>query len=281
MRLDDLKQMNPPIPPAMEEALVHHVRGLKEEPMKRRMPLALALSLILVLVLGTVAAATYVYSVRPWVPDNKLDQITVISDRHENQWLTVSINDAYSDGTRMNLALNLRHREGADPVYIFPVLTAHSGGKDYFADVEMGFELIDGVWLPERWDNHAGPGNYPLEVVLLKRVGESLEEVAQVDYPIEWRLRFHVLRLAEGWQMEHLQEVPSTNEEVAPIVERAYREKTVLLTYDDSVVEFTAFRPLPEGLSAEEWLLRPTWQQLLDTGAFEEVDTFERVFITP
>lgn len=281
MTLEELKRQQKSIPPAIQEALVQHVRGLKEEDMKRRVPFALAFSLAMVLIIGTVAAAGYLFSVSPWVPQDKQDQITVIGDRHENQWMVLHINDAYRADSQLQLALNLSHKDGADPVYLYPELSATAGGKHYDTDVQSGYELIDGVWLPELWNNDNGPGNYQLEVLLVENDGQNSSYDIQADTPFQWHLRFHVLRMAQGWRMEHRRDLPTQHSELTAIVQAAHRDKVVLLTEDDLAMEFLDFGPVPAGFEAEDWMSRPTWQRLLDTGAFVEVDTFERSFGTP
>lgn len=282
MRFEDLRQHYPPIPPAMEEALVQQVRGLKEDHMKRKMPLALAVALALVLLAGTVTAINYMSSIRGWLPKDKQDQITLINDHHENQWMALDINDAYTDGARLYLALHMAHKEGAAPVYVFPQVFATSQeGKQYVGDVEMGFELIDGVWLPELYANENGPGNYAVDMVLYSREGEQTEHDIQLDGPITWTTRFHVLRLAPGWRMAHRPQLPEDRAQISALIQAAHRDKLLILSDDDLAMEFLDYGPLPEGMSEQDYFARPTWQRLMDCGAMEAVDTFERQFSTP
>jgi len=196
MKLDDLKKNYPPVSAAGHAQFMRTLANLKEEePVKKKLSLSLALALVLILALAATAIALVTsYSVKDHIDPKFIDQITQIDQSYENDYLSLSINDALADAKSLFVAMNMTHKPGAPEVYVFPFVTAESQGKALDVDIESGFDFYDGAWLPERAPSSEGPGNYSLDMAIM----EDRMPGAQDD--ITWTLTFHVLK--PNWPIE-------------------------------------------------------------------------------
>ncbi len=284
MKLNDLQQAYPPIPAALRDSLVRTARTLQEEkPVKKKLSFALVFAL-LVLLASAGLALSLRYSVEKAVPPKFADKITTIDETYENDYFTMSINDAVSDGMRLILAMHFEPREGAEQVLVFPRLTAQSGDKVLMTDPEAGFEYLDGFWMPEMADNPAGPGNAMLDMVLWE---EDFEDTAAIREEITWTLTLHTLK--PNWPITHDQYTSKgyvdlggaiTHDQHNQLFADAYQNKEILLTYGDNTLEYAANLPVPKGMKEEEYYLKRDWERLVLSGAFEEVDRAQRTFTT-
>ena len=284
MKLNDLQQAYPPVPAALQDSLVRTARTLQEEkPVKKKLSFALVFAL-LVLLASAGLALSLRYSVEKAVPPKFADKITTIDETYENDYFTMSINDAVSDGMRLILAMHFEPREGAEQVLVFPRLTAQSGDKVLMTDPEAGFEYLDGFWMPEMADNPAGPGNAMLDMVLWE---EDFEDTAAIREEITWTLTLHTLK--PNWPITHDQYTSKgyvdlggaiTHDQHNQLFADAYQNKEILLTYGDNTLEYSWYLPVPEGMSEEEYMLKRDWERLVLSGSFEEVDRSQCEFST-
>lgn len=282
MKLSDLKRAYPPVSEQGHTRFLRALDQLEEgEKMKKKMRWSLTMALVLVLMLAVTAAAVVAkYSVQKYIDPKFADQVTQIGEEYENEWMKLSINDAISDNMRMSFAMNMAHREGAAEVYVFPVITAESQGQALDVDIESGFELFDGVWLPEKVENPAGEGNYAADLFIM----DDVLPAPQGD--ITWMLTFHVLR--PNWPIEldpyslkgYYESDRIDHEAYEQTFRDAYRDKKILLTYGDATVEYSAYLPVPSGMDGDEFLRMRQWEKLVRSGAFDEVDSFSRSFTT-
>jgi hypothetical protein len=282
MTISDLKNAYPPLPAEGQARVTRTLASLPDHaPPRRRVRLAMVPALVIVLLAGTAVAFNALFSVKDRIDPRFVSQVTEISDRHSNQWLDLHITDAWSDSKRLTLALTMTHKPGAQEVYVFPMLTARSLGQKLDVDIENGFELMDGEWLPARSENWYGPGNHLIDATIM----EDILPPAQGD--IEWTLTFHVLRTDWDIQIDqHTAKGSFDRNGISHVdfikqFEEAYRNQVVLLTYGDTTVEYSAMLPTPRGMDEETWDITPTWERLVRSGAFAEVDRFSRSFVTP
>lgn len=282
MKLDDLKKNYPPVSAAGHAQFMRTLANLKEEePVKKKLSLSLALALVLILALAATGIALVTrFSVTDHIDPKFADKVTQIDQKYENDYLTLSINDALADAKSLFVAMNMAHKPGADEVYVFPFVTAESQGKKLDVDIESGYEFYDGAWLPERVPSYPAPGSYSLDLAIM----EDRMPGAQDD--ITWTITFHVLK--PNWPVE-VDEYTSkgyfdrdliSEEDHKKLFIEAYKNKKILLTYNDTTVEYDAYLPVPEGLTQEEHLYMRMWERLVRSGAFSEVDRFSRSFTT-
>lgn len=283
MKLSDLKQAYPPVSAEGHAQFIRTLSGLKEEePVRKKLTLSLALALVLVLALAATAIALVAtYSVKDKIDPKFADQVTEINEKYENDYLTLSINDALASAKSLFVAMNMAPKEGADPVFVFPIVTAESKGQQLDVDIESGFEVYDGVWLPERTENHEGKGNFSLDLAIM----EDLMPGAKDD--ITWTITFHVLK--PNWPVEedphtskgYFDRETITEEAHKQLFLDAYKNNKILLTYGDTTVEYGAYLPTPEGITDEDFIMMRQWERLVRSGAFNEVDRVSRSFVTP
>ncbi len=282
MNISDLKNAYPPLPMEGQARVTRTLASLPEHaPPRRRVRWAVVLALVIVLLVGTAVALNALFSVKDRIDPQFVSQVTEIGDHYSNQWLDLDITDAWSDNKYLTLALTMTHKPGADEVYVFPVLTARSMGQKLDVDIESGFELMDGEWLPARGENWYGPGNHLIDAAIM----EDILPPAQGD--IEWTLTFHVLRTDWDIQIDphtskgYYDHTGISHADFIKQFEDAYRNRAVLLTYGDTTVEYSALLPAPRGMDKDAWDITPTWERLVRSGAFAEVDRFSRSFVTP
>lgn len=282
MKIDDLKQAFPGADEAQKARMARTLDGLFEtnvRPARPRLRLAVAIALTLLFVASAVAITSF-YSIRNEINPKFADKVTDIGDVYENQWLSLSINDALTDGRILFLAMNLHHQPGAEEVFVYPRITAVSQGRALDVDLVYGFDFMDGVWLPEKGENDAGPGNHSAEFFIMEDQVEGAQE------EITWTLTFHILK--PNWPV--LPDADSTygvaahrtmgHEAYMKLFEDAYKNKTILLTFGDNISEYSSVFPVFPGFTEEESYLMPIWERLVRSGAFDELGRFSRSITT-
>ena len=282
MKLDDLKQAFPKADEALKARMARTLSGLSEgskSAPQPRLRLLIAVAITLLFVASAFAISSF-YSIRNQINPKFADKVIDIGDSFENQWLSLSINDALTDGRRLFLAMNLHHKKGADEVFVYPRITATSQGRPLDVDLEYGFDLMDGVWLPEKGQNDAGPGNHSADFMIME------DQVAGAQDDITWTLTFHILK--PNWPV--LEDIESTygpaahrtlgHEAYMKLFQDAYQNKTILITSGDNLSEYESVIPVFPGFSQEESYLMPVWERLVRGGAFDEISRFSRSFKT-
>ncbi len=283
MNLDDLKRAYPPLSEEGRAAMMRTVHRIEEEaPVKKRLSLGLALAIALTLLLaGTAAALVMRASVRTYLEPKFADKVVDINDEYANPWFRLTITDAIFDGIRNRFAVNMEALAGReDEVFVFPVMSATGAdGQKLRTDFESGYEFFDGVWMPERSFEYAQPqpGQYGVDAML---VNEDYEPRASTGQDVTWRLDFHVLK--PNWPVvvhkEGFDPNEMTHEAYMAQFKEAVKDRKILLTSGDTVVEWGSQLPTPQGMTQEEYFRLPQWEQLVRSGAFDEVERFSRTF---
>lgn len=282
MNLKDLKRAYPPLSEAGEERFLRTLHELQEDaPKKRRLSYVLVTVVMAILLLAASAVALiHQYSVRQVIHPKFAQEVLVIGAEHESDLLRVSINDAFMDGQRLTLALSMEAQPGIRDLYVFPRLTAVSGGEELDLVIESGFDLFDGEWLPRRKEVYGEPGQFIVDMFIME------EDVPKERGDITWILTFHVLR--PNWPLEEDETTldgsfSSSKTDMKAYLQRfsqAYRDKKILLDNGDQTVVYDALLPLPQGVTEEEHLFMPIWERLVRSGAFTEVERFSKTFET-
>lgn len=287
MNIHDIKNAYPPVPEHIRQSLALTAGRLKEEePVKKRLSLTLAAAVVLALLGASAVALSIRNSVAPAYPKKYEPKIVTIDRHYENDYFTLDINDAASDGVRMEMAMDIRPKQGAGSVYVFPRLSAAAKGEKLECDIESCYDAYDGIWVPERRENPAGPGRIFLDAALM--TGEEMSatfKYAKED--VKWTLTMHVLK--PNWPVEEdeytkegfYDEQKIGHEEFMKLFEEAYKNKKILLTYGDTTVEYSASLPVPEGMTQGEYMMVPEYDRLVQSGAFSEVETLTFEFSTP
>ena len=281
MKLDDLKRAYPPLSEAGQARFLRTLKGLQENaPKKPRLSYVLAFAILAILLLAASAVALiHQYSVRQVIHPKFAQEVLVIGEEHESDLLRVSIHDAFMDGQRLTLALSMDAQPGVKDLYVFPVLTAVSGGKPLDLDIESGFELFGGAWLPPLVTPFGEPGQFIIDMNIM-------EEAPKERGDITWTLTFHVLR--PNWPLVQDETVLTGEASISQAdmeayyrrFRQAYLERQILLENGDQTVVYDAYLPKPQGLTEKEHLYMPRWERLVRSGAFSEVERFSKAFDT-
>ena len=288
MNIRDIQKAYPRVPEDIRQRLILSARNLKEEePVKKKITLSVALVAALVVLLAASAVAmTIKNSVAPGYPKKYESKIVTIGKHYENDYFTLDINDAASDGVRMEMALDMQPKEGAGSVYVFPRLSATAKGQQLECDIESCYDAYDGIWMPERKENYAGPGKIILDALLMTEEEMSATfKFAKED--VKWTLTMHVLK--PNWPVEvdgytkdgFYDEKKIGHKDFMKLFEEAYKNKKILLSYGDTTVEYAAGLPTPEGMTQEEHMMMQEYDRLTQSGAFTEIETLTFEFSTP
>lgn len=282
MKLDELKRAYPPLSEAGQARFLRTLEGLQENaPQKPRFSYALAFAILAILLLAASAVALiHQYSVRQVIHPKFAQEVLLIGEEHESGLMRVRINDAFMDGQRLTLALSMEAQPGVTDLYVFPCLTAESGGKPLDLDIESGYDLFDGEWLPRRKEAYGEPGQFIVDMFIME------DQFPEERGDITWTLTFHVLK--PNWPLQQEQSTlkgefssgTADMEAFARQFKEAYQNKIILLNDGDQTFAYDSYLPRPEGVTEEEYLYMRDWERLVRSGAFSEVERFTKTFDT-
>ncbi len=192
----DLQSAIPDTPKMCREAVLHAV-GTYQEKGKRRVSyqVILAAALLTLLLGGTAFAIVNHFSVREYVAFEKggaafEKRIVPLGQEVTSNNLTISLGDAVFDGRSLSFTMGVQTENGAEPLYVLPMLEAFSGETqlkldDYNA---QGFDCEWGFLYPDTGaDNRYG-------------LTAELREVPS-GQNVTWRYTLHVFR-PEGEAIE-------------------------------------------------------------------------------
>lgn len=273
MKQSDLKHIYSPVPQGFHDALHAAAQSVKEEqPMKRTGTFILVCILILALACGTALAIVSYYSVRQFqaggTPSDTFEKnITELNRTFENDYIIFTITDAVFDGDEIALAMDISPKNPDKPVFLYPKLTAACNERVLDVDIQgMRGDFHSGFLLPKQTDDDDLQGHYGFTAGLF-------EDYA--DGNVTWTFTMQVL--APNW--------PVRNEDMEPRGEEndfeaykqrfrdAYERQEILTTWGESLVEYAAWLPVPDGMTEEEFQTMRLGNQLAQSGAFTLVDT--------
>ncbi len=258
---------------------------LKRIPQKqtqaRRRPvwkIALLVGLLLVS-LSALAAGGY-YSVREFmrselpgdVPENA---IVPLEQVFTNDYLTVTLGDAYFDNERFAITM---HLSGDKAVYLYPMLRGYCGDRLLSTDVVgVRGDFFSGFLYPSLREEHNAylNGDYGMNGCLYE---DSADEA------VRWV--FTLQALAPNWQLIDFEPpvVPYDHSltedenhqaylDAHRVYTDAYHQQKILITHGDSVVEYAYGIPVPADMTQDEWYALGLTDWLVHSGAFTLVDT--------
>lgn len=153
----DLQGAIPDTPMMCREAVRHAVSTYQEKK-KGRMSyqVILAAALLTLLLGGTAVALVNHFSVREYVALEKggtafEEKIVPLGQEVTSNGLTISLGDAVFDGRSLSLTMGMRAENGAEPLYVLPMLEAFSGGTQLQVDDynALGFDCEWGFLYPD------------------------------------------------------------------------------------------------------------------------------------
>ena len=238
------------------ESFHHRMEGAlllcKEDAPMKHFPLRTVLIAVLILILlaGTAFGIATHYSVKDFNKNSSEEfqkNIILIDKSYENEYLSLYVTDAVFDGNSISIAMDITPKEGADPVYLYPKITATCNGKELPVKSDRSnCDFESGIWVPDKeMDRH---GKYYVEAGIYD--GEA-------DGDVQWRLSFMVLK--PNWELAYDMTEFYGEESDPPMDEYmqrfrdAYAQKKILLAYGYALDEYACLLPTPEGMTKEEY----------------------------
>lgn len=117
--------------------------------MKRKIPFSIVLAAVLILTSVTAFAIANYYSVLDFVADGKPsaafeEAVVPVGKTAESNGLSFTLGDAVFDGKNLMFTMNITASDGAEPVYVYPELTASHCG-DPIQVFRDGFDFAYGA----------------------------------------------------------------------------------------------------------------------------------------
>lgn len=277
------------VPQGRQAAILR--RAMRQERPAPRKPLVtLALAIVLALALtaaGLAVALRFgVIGFNRGQEDNAAFKahILTVNQAYETDDLSLTVNEAVFDGMSLSFTMNILPKEGGEPVYIHPRVSAQCGGEPLMTDPQgcLG-DFYSGFWVPER--DPLGPeGCYGADYAIIREDEDGAIAYDTVTQPVTWTLSFDIIK--PNWPVES-NDIALTGtaddppfEEYMALFTDAYANRRILLADGYSLVEYAAILPPPEGVTDEEWCYVPLSDQLVQSGAFSRVDMLEISFTT-
>lgn len=255
--------------------------------MKKKVSVSLVFAILLICVSVTALALSGYFSMQEYFsrrtsPVDLKDKVVPIGKTFDNEYVRVTVGDAYFDNKRFALTLNIDSKDAEKPVYLYPKLRGYCGDRLLDIDVEgMRADFMSGFLYPNLVKGDIWEGELGFE-------GCLYEDKADGD--VRWVFTIQVL--SPNWpvkaQPDYVQ--PDMNRSEAEqekqrlVREQAFRDaynnRTILVDNGDSLFEFTSVLPTPLDMTQEEWWSVPLGDQLLQSGAFSLVETIECTYTT-
>ncbi len=251
----------------------------EDVPMKRfTLRTVLIAILILTLLAGTALAIATHYSVKDYNKNSSEEfqkSITLIGKSYENEFFSLYVTDAVFDGRSISIAMDIKPKEGAEPVYLYPQLTAACNGRELPVDIEgCRGDFFSGFWVPDKEVDLQG--KYSVDACIYED---------EADGDVQWALTFMVLK--PNWELANDltefrgdQSDPPMDEYLRRFSD-AYAQKKILLANGYSLVEYAVILPAPEGMSGEQYLNQRLGPQLAQSEAFTLTETIECTWTAP
>ena len=274
MKEFDLDRAFQPTTSSFHASMESALRKCKEDvPMKRfTLRTVLIAVLILVLLAGTAFAIVTHYSVKDYNRNSSEEfqkNITLIDKSYENEFFSLYVTDAVFDGSSISIAMDIKPKEGVEPVYLYPRITAACGGQELPVEiVGCRGEFFSGFWVPDKEMDFQG--KYGVDACIYE--GEA-------DGDVQWALTFMVLK--PNWELAYDMTILHGDESDPPMSEYmqrfrdAYAQKKILLAYGYALDEYSVILPAPEGMTLGQYQRQRLGPQLAQSEAFTLLETVE------
>lgn len=276
--------------PKLRNAIRNAARG--EKKMRKKVSAGLVLACTMLVALTAMAVAVTRFGVLAFNPEQAQNEayarhILTLDETYENEYMTLTVNDAVFDGAHLSVALNVQPKAGCgEGVYVYPRMTATCGGQTQNVEEQSCIgEFFKGFWVPERNQAIAHMnGEYGANYAVLT-ANDAGELVADPqNHAVTWTLSLDVIRPVYPIQRaDSASDAQMTDalltDDGQPFAD-AYAEQKILLTDGYDLSPYAFGLPRPEGMTDEAWWRTNLPDRLVASGAFERVDTAEIVFTT-
>ena len=263
----------------------------EEQPVKRKLSVSLAVALVLTLLAATACAVVIRFGALDYnaqLAENPeyARHILTLDETYDHEAFTMTLNDAVFDGSALSLTMNITPKEGAEPVFIYPIITASVGGKELEVDVEggTGGNFLSGFWVPSKDPYTRTDGAYGVDCAIMRSEYDAANPYAPTEESVTWNVSFDVLKpLLPVEQDQTILYGDDTDESMEDYMVRfsdAYAQGRILLTSAGDLWEYLSIVPIPEGVDEETWYSARLNEQLVMAGLFQRQEQLIASFTT-
>ena len=273
--------------PSLYGAIMAQTQG--EQKVKRRISVGVVLALAMLLAMTAIGVAATRFGMLDFNWRQKenaeyVEHILTLDEAYENDYVSITVTDAVFDGVQLSIAMEMQPKPGCgEGVYVYPEMTASVNGQPLSVDIEgCRGDFYSGIWSPEKDQGMMHfAGTYGADYVLLKDTEESGFVYEPQTDEVEWTLSLFILRPL--YQIEQLEF--GLTEEIEydaymKLFTDAYKEDTILLTFEGSPVEYVYAVGAMEGMDRLEWQRMRLPEKMIAMGAFERLERVEIAFTT-
>ena len=254
---------------------------------KLSLSVALALAFLLVMAAMGVAATRFgILDANRQQKDNEafIEHILTVDETYENEYMTLTVNDAVFDGVALMLTMDVQPKPGCgEGVYVYPRMTAMADGKPLEVEIEAcRGDLMSGFWVPERDESVIWlEGTYGADYVITTETGDGRIVYDPQTSDVTWTLTLDIVRPVYAVRQNALSLTEDVDYEAyTRQFAEAYAKEEILLPECGSVVDYIYEVPYPKGMERLDWQRLKLTDKLIASSAFERVDTASVVFTT-
>ena len=263
----------------------------EEQPVKRKISTSLIVVFAVMMLTMAAGVATTNYGVLDFNSNQKdnpayAEHILTVDQSFVSDYFTMTVNEAIFDSISLSMTMEIQPVEGAEPVYIYPRITAQCGDRVLETDIEgcAGGDFWSGFWLPQD-ESWGSDGKYGVDCAVITDFEDHVVYDTQSE-PVEWTVTFDVVK--PEWPVKTVEHQLYDDMDVSyedmlayyQQFEDAYRDQVILLDVYGGMPEFLSVLPAPEGMSEDEWVYLSISEQLVRSGAFSRVEMLTASFTT-
>ena len=184
-------------------------QGKEEEPMKKKLPAGLVIVIAVLFMMTAVAAAvTSGFGLLRFYPEQSentafMDRIVSVGQTWEGKYFDAEIREAVFDGSKLRFSMSVTPKEGAEKVFILPVMKAECDGKALQTECSLLPWYTSpeaGVWVPQleppvrNYGYELGDKAFDLnDMVFEAALIDHDHNPVTVTKDVQWTLSFEVM----------------------------------------------------------------------------------------
>lgn len=235
--------------PWLAQKVRFRAQGKENEPMRKKVPAGLVIVLAIMFLMTAVAAAvTNGFGLLRYYPEQAentafTDRIVSIGQTWEGETFSAEIKEAVFDGYKLRFTMSITPKEGAEQVFVYPVVKAVCGDKKLNTDYIYfnGWTSIDGFWLPDMKQLSYGEDFDPNDMICEVALLDYYYRPRTVSEDVEWTITFNAL--CTDWKVTFGDSENYDWEDFKKLEYEAYERHELLLEENGGGTETVATHP--------------------------------------
>ncbi len=274
-----LRALYPDAPADTHQAYIMALASCKEEKtMRHKRALIPLIALLLALLAVATAVAVSYTSVTQWRDMSRQavrEHVTTLYQTHQNELMTLSINDFVFDGQNFDVAVDIKRKTPDTGYFLTAKTIATADGAPYLLDVEgsRGGDFLIGFFFPDAWDERTPEQmeaeGFGFDGVLMDEDGNPPPD----GQDISWVMTFQVLKPL--WPVEALKQEDyfALDEDALRLrCREAWENQRILYTGGD-LTEYALYAGEAADITQDELWTLDKPELLVRLGAFDRTDT--------